>query len=87
MRKLPRISPLTLTRLRQPFDDPDWIFELKHDGFRAVAYISSGECRLVSRRNNVFKSFQPLNKALGDMRVKDAILDGEIVKVPAFSTS
>ncbi len=49
MKNLPKIPPLTLTRLRQPFDDPDWIFELKHDGFRGVAYISVGKCKLVSR--------------------------------------
>lgn len=77
--KLPRIAPLTLTRQREPFDHPDWVFELKHDGFRAVAYISDGKCKLISRRDNTFKSFKPLSEALGKLPVKDAILDGEIV--------
>ena len=79
MRQLPRISPLTLTRLRQPFDHPDWIFELKHDGFRAVAYISDDSCRLVSRQNNVFKKFNGLTQSLSNLPVKNAIFDGEIV--------
>jgi ATP-dependent DNA ligase len=30
---------MTLARVAAPFDHPDWIFELKHDGFRAIAYI------------------------------------------------
>jgi ATP-dependent DNA ligase len=35
---LPRISPTLLERLSTPFDHVDWVFEVKHDGFRAVAY-------------------------------------------------
>ena len=31
------VSPLRLKRREQLFDDPDWLFELKHDGFRAIA--------------------------------------------------
>jgi bifunctional non-homologous end joining protein LigD len=45
---LPRISPMRLS-ITKPFDSADHIFELKHDGFRAIAYIENGECRLVSR--------------------------------------
>jgi len=66
--KLPRISPLTLIRQWDSFDHPDWLFELKHDGFRAVAYISDGECKLVSRRDNVYKSFKSLSETLGNPR-------------------
>lgn len=39
------MSPLPLTRLREPFDYPDWIFELKHDGFRGEAYIEADDSR------------------------------------------
>ena len=79
MKQLPHISPLTLTRRREPFDHPDWVFELKHDGFRGVAYISSGECRLVSRNGNVFKRFPTLCESLSKLSVKNAVLDGEII--------
>jgi ATP-dependent DNA ligase len=41
-----------LTLVRQPFDDPNSLFELKHDGFRSLAYIWDGKCELVSRRRN-----------------------------------
>jgi len=76
---LPTISPLPLTRLRDPFDHKDWIFEVKFDGFRAVAYIDDGECRLVSPNGNIFKRFDPLSHALCTLSVKSAVLDGEIV--------
>lgn len=79
MNKLPLVSPLTLTRLREPFDNPEWIFELKMDGFRSVACISDDGCRLVSRRSNRFRSFNLLSESLGNLPVIDAILDGELV--------
>lgn len=87
MNKLPHVSPLTLTRVRQPFDHPDWVFELKHDGFRAVAHISTDGCRLVSRRDNQFRRFNPLCEILGNLPVKSAILDGEIVSLDGEGTS
>ena len=40
---------MPLARFDAPFDHPDWIFEPKLDGFRAVAYVEGGGCRLVSR--------------------------------------
>ena len=30
-----------LRRQTEPFDDPDWIYEIKHDGFRGVAMIEA----------------------------------------------
>jgi bifunctional non-homologous end joining protein LigD len=67
-----------LTLVRQPFDHPDFLFELKHDGFRALAYISDGKCELVSRHGNAYKSVE-LKNGLGKMKVKNAVLDGELV--------
>jgi bifunctional non-homologous end joining protein LigD len=63
---------------RDPFDHPDWIYELKYDGFRALAHIDSGSCQLVSRRANVYKSFPGLCSSLAQLP-HEAILDGEIV--------
>ncbi len=70
---------MRLTRITKPFDDPEYIFELKHDGFRALAYIDAGECKLISRNLNRFKSFESLKKSLDKLPVQNAILDGEIV--------
>jgi bifunctional non-homologous end joining protein LigD len=70
---------MRLTRVAKPFDDPEYLFKLKHDGFRAIAFIEAGECKLVSRNSNQFKSFVSLKELLGKIPVKDAILDGEVV--------
>ena len=47
---LPRLRPINLTRIENLVDHDDFIFELKRDGFRAVAYIENGGWELVSRR-------------------------------------
>ena len=75
---LPSIHPIRPRVTKQPFDSPDYIFEMKHDGFRAIAYIEKRECHLVSRNLNQFK-FQTLQEALSTLPVKNAILDGEVV--------
>jgi bifunctional non-homologous end joining protein LigD len=72
---------MPLARFNVPFDHPDWIFEPKLDGFRALAYIENGECRLVSRNRNAFKSFPDLSMAIACAVASEAIIDGEIVHV------
>jgi bifunctional non-homologous end joining protein LigD len=84
---LPRIAPINPTRIAAPFDDQDWLFELKHDGFRALAYTEDGSCRLISRKQIVYKSFSTLAAALAALPVHDAILDGELVCVGADGRS
>lgn len=71
---------MTLKRHREPFSHPDWFFELKHDGFRALAFVQSGKCRLVSRNGNDFSSFVSLCAVIPEeLRASAAVLDGEIV--------
>ena len=71
---------MTLIRQKKPFDDPEWIFEEKHDGFRALAYVEDGKCKLVSRNSNTFTRFRELSKSLGSYFAgRNAIIDGEIV--------
>ncbi len=84
---LPSILPAKLARSLEPFDDKDWLFELKHDGFRSLAYVESGKCRLVSRRRNQYKSFEVLRNALEGLRAQIAILDGEIVALDSSGVS
>jgi bifunctional non-homologous end joining protein LigD len=76
---LPKIQPKRLSRIAKPFNDPEYLFELNHDGFRAIAYIEAGECKLVSRISNQFKSFGSLKEPLAKLPVKNAILEGEVV--------
>jgi ATP-dependent DNA ligase len=54
---------MRLRLVREPFDHPDYIFELKHDGFRAIAYLQNGESKLVSR-NQRNLGFESLKKTL-----------------------
>ena len=73
------MSRRSLWRRRDPFDHRDWLFELKLDGFRALAHVEHGQGRLVSRNGNTFKRFAALASeiavALG--RVNNAILDAK----------
>jgi len=46
---LPKLAPIRLSRRLQPFDGADWLFELKPDGFRGLAFIDNGLCRLSFR--------------------------------------
>jgi bifunctional non-homologous end joining protein LigD len=84
---LPLVHPMPLVRLQTPPLDPGWLFELKWDGFRAVAYIERGHCRLVSRRNHTYKTFPRLCASLAKLDVQDAILDGEVVCLDAQGRS
>jgi bifunctional non-homologous end joining protein LigD len=68
-----------LTLVRQPFDHPDFLFELKHDGFRALAHIWDGNCELISRRRNSYKRFRDLRGNLTKLKVKNTVIDGELV--------
>jgi bifunctional non-homologous end joining protein LigD len=69
---------MRLRLVRQPFDHPDYIFELKHDGFRAIAYLQNGECKLISRNLKMMR-FESLKKSLAALPVKNAVIDGEII--------
>jgi bifunctional non-homologous end joining protein LigD len=64
-------------------DHHDSIFELKYDGFRALGYVDSGQCWLVSRRGWAYKSFPQLSAAIGAAIPGQAVLDGEIVHLDA----
>ncbi|HZP33460.1 MAG TPA: hypothetical protein VFB23_08875 [Candidatus Acidoferrales bacterium] len=76
---LPRIQPINPQRIAAPFDHDNFVFELKHDGFRAVAYIEDGACQLVSRKQIQYKSFALLTSVMARLPVQNAIMDGEIV--------
>ncbi len=74
------ITPLPLIKQPSAFTDPDWLFEVKYDGFRSLAYIGDGTCRLVSRNGNTYQRFKSLVKALSDLQ-SETILDGELACV------
>jgi len=74
-----RIKPMLATLVREPFDHPDWIFEVKWDGYRAIAEIQDGDVSLYTRnRISLNKKFFPVTEALRKFGF-GAVLDGEIV--------
>src|SRR5688572_4904454 len=72
-------KPMLATLVDEAFDHKDWIFELKLDGYRAVAEISKKQVRLYSRNGLSFADRYP--EVITALRKfpKEAVLDGEIV--------
>ena len=85
------IHPMLATSASKAFNDPDWLFEIKWDGYRAVAFIEDGRVRLVSRnQNDLTAQFSELKSLPQFVKAGSAILDGEIVALddegrPLFS--
>lgn len=83
------VRPMLATPGREPFDHPEWLFEVKWDGYRAIAEIRDGEVALYSRNLlPLERKFSPVVDALRKCGFQ-AVLDGEIVVVnergePAF---
>jgi bifunctional non-homologous end joining protein LigD len=74
------IHPMLATSVEKPFDDPEWLFEIKWDGYRAVSFIQEGKVRLVSRnQNDLTGEFPELHELSKSIKAKGAVLDGEIV--------
>ncbi len=72
------VKPMKATLVDEPFDDPDWLYEVKWDGYRAVAFIDKKGAELISRNNIPFDKYYPINKTLKDWQL-NAVIDGEIV--------
>ena len=74
-----KLQPMLATLVDKPFDDEGWIYEVKWDGYRAVAFMNKGEITLKSRNDKGFeKKFYPVYDALKKWRL-NVIVDGEIV--------
>ena len=78
--KIPKgIKPMLATLVDAPFDDPDWQYEVKWDGYRALAFINKGEVEIFSRNNKSFnEKFYPIYNLLQKADI-NAVLDGEIL--------
>ncbi len=73
------ISPMTAKLTNGPFDDPDWLFEVKWDGYRAVAEVENGQVQLYSRNGKSFNAkYRPVAEALAQLP-HQAVFDGELV--------
>lgn len=74
-----RIVPMLATVSKDPFDDPEWIYELKYDGYRILANVQPGQTELYSRNGISYTDqYEKVHRELISLR-HTAILDGEMV--------
>ncbi len=85
------VPPMRATLASEPFDDPDWLFEVKWDGYRVQAVVRDGEARLWTRnRQDAAAYFPDLAGPAPWIDAREAIVDGEVVALdeegrPRFS--
>lgn len=83
----PDLRPMLATLTDKPFDDPDWIFETKWDGFRAVAAARPGHASLYSRNLiDISRKYPAVCAALSAV-TQEAVFDGELVALDAEGRS
>lgn len=72
------ITPMLASSVDEPFDDKNWVFEIKWDGYRGIAEIGKGGVKLYSRNGKDFSiKFSPIIDALKSLD-HTCVLDGEI---------
>lgn len=75
------IKPMLATPVEKPFNHPEWVFEIKWDGYRAIAEIEGTDVHLYSRNNLSFdQKFPPVRDSLSKLNLH-AVIDGEIVAI------
>jgi bifunctional non-homologous end joining protein LigD len=59
----------------------DWLYEMKYDGYRILAYVEGNNVRLITRKgNDITNRFYPIGSSLLDLaKGRAMVLDGEIV--------
>jgi bifunctional non-homologous end joining protein LigD len=73
------LSPMLATLAKEPFDDPKWVYEVKWDGYRLLAYKRGGKLQLISRNGiDVSKKYPVICKALSGIP-DDTAIDGELI--------
>ncbi len=75
-----KITPMLAISIEKPFNNPEWFFEIKWDGYRAVSFIENGKLQMMSRNHNELTARYPELRVLPDsVKAQNAILDGEVV--------
>ncbi len=79
--KMPaQLTPMLATLATTPFSNPEWLFEIKWDGIRAVGWIRDHNLELRSRTHRVITHAYPeLSGLPAKLRAEEALVDGEIV--------
>lgn len=72
-------APMLADEVKRPFHRPGWVYEEKYDGYRMVAYRNGDQVRLISRNLKDFtRQFSDIAQAIGALKAKTLILDGEV---------
>jgi bifunctional non-homologous end joining protein LigD len=75
-----RIEPCKPTLMKTPPPGPQWLHEIRWDGFRVLAYLKDGEVRIkTSSSLNWSERFPAIAAAVADLHIRSAVLDGEAV--------
>lgn len=81
-------SLMLATLVSDPFDDPDWLFEIKWDGYRALCTIEDDSFSLVSRNGlDMLQRFPELDELANAFASLPVVVDGEIVSLDAEGRS
>jgi bifunctional non-homologous end joining protein LigD len=73
------VKPMLATLVDEPFDEEGWLYEVKWDGYRAIAILNDDKVELSSRNEKSFNGkFYPVYNALKELGL-NAVLDGEII--------
>ncbi len=82
---MPRtLDPMKAHLVDAPFNDERWLFEVKWDGVRLVSFIDGGKVSVQTRSGRVADAeFPELAGIAGRVRLKQAVLDGEVVALDA----
>jgi bifunctional non-homologous end joining protein LigD len=82
------VSPMLAKLTHEPFSDPDWIYERKYDGERAVAIRDGGAVRLATRNGkDITDTYPELAEALAKRGPERFVADGEVVAFDGAVTS
>ena len=82
---IPRdVKPMLTTLVDEPFDDDDWLFELKWDGYRAIAVIEKDAVTLTSRNGkDLLHQFREMASLPTAFRSIPVVVDGELCVLDA----
>jgi bifunctional non-homologous end joining protein LigD len=73
------IKPMLSTLVKEPFNDESWLYEVKWDGYRIIAYVKNGNANLFTRNHkNYTHKYEVVSDALSQFPY-DCVIDGEIV--------
>lgn len=76
-----KIKPMLISEMKAPFDSPDYLYEIKFDGIRCIAYIDKDKTDIRNKRNKFMLPLVPELKELHHSVKEKCILDGELVVI------